>query len=74
MHHDQICLGCNELINSEELMAMVDIARFTGLSYGTIRNYRSEGRLPEAKFVVANVPVWGLTDIHHWWHEKRVEA
>jgi predicted DNA-binding transcriptional regulator AlpA len=51
----------------EQLLSMRDIAAELGLEYGTIRKYRSEGRLPEPdEFPTEDRPRWRRETILRW--------
>lgn len=58
-----------------ELWAYAQIASLTGKNVGTLRVWRSRGKLPEADFVVGEEqwPAWKPDTIRSWW-ETHPEA
>ena len=43
-----------------------DIPELTGLTIGTVRNYRATGRLPDADEMIESTPRWKRSTIVEW--------
>ena len=53
------------------LYSMQDFAERAGISYASIRNYHSQGILPESGGYVANSPFWTHGDVEEWIANRR---
>jgi predicted DNA-binding transcriptional regulator AlpA len=51
---------------STSLVTMREFARLVGLTYGVIRLYRHQGKLPEADVLMEGKPLWLRTTVEEW--------
>lgn len=58
----------------DELLGYRDIAVLTGISEGTLRNYRRRGYMPVPDVMLADRPRWNRSSIDHWLHLRKVAA
>ena len=52
--------------NRADWVTLYDIAKMTGLTMGTVYQYRGSGRLPPNDGMVGSTPVWERATIHEW--------
>ena len=53
-------------MNRDDWVEMDDVAKMTGLTEKTVRQYRGSGRLPKHDAMVGRTPVWEWATIHEW--------
>lgn len=58
-------------IDSDDLMDLKTLAEYLGVTYGTIRTYRTSEVLPEPTMTVGNKPLWTKEKIDKWLREER---
>ena len=49
-----------------DMIVTKDIPDLTGLTIGTVRNYRATGRLPDADEMIESTPRWKRSTIVRW--------
>jgi predicted DNA-binding transcriptional regulator AlpA len=58
------------MINWENIFGIQEIATATGLKEQTVRQYRSDGKLPKEDAVVSGNPLWARNTIAEWLNER----
>ena len=56
--------------NRSDWVTLYDIAKMTGLTMGTVYQYRGSGRLPDEDGMVGSTPVWNWSTIQKWNDER----
>ena len=56
--------------NRSDWVNMDEVSVMTGLTIGTIRQYRGSGRLPKEDAMVGPIPVWEWGTIQKWNDER----
>ena len=58
----------------DPLLSYREIAQRSGVSEGTLRNYRRRGYMPEPDVMLADRPRWRSSTIQVWMHRRAVGA
>lgn len=53
-----------------ELWTYAQIGELTGITAGTLRVWRSRGKLPEPDFLVGEWPAWKEATVRDWWAKR----
>ena len=56
--------------NRSDWVTLEDIPAMTGLTQGTVYQYRGSGRLPPHDVMVGSTPVWNWVTIQTWNDER----
>ncbi|QDP60661.1 MAG: hypothetical protein Unbinned1469contig1000_40 [Prokaryotic dsDNA virus sp.] len=54
------------MVDFENVLGIKEIAQLTGLKEQTIRQYKSDGKLPDPDAVISGNPLWNKVSILDW--------
>lgn len=62
------------LIGTSQRLTLRQAAEFLGISYQTLRNWRSEGRPTPPSYQIGAKVVYRLADLESWMEARRAHA
>jgi len=59
-----------KMINWDNVVGIKEIAQETGLKEQTLRQYRTDGKMPEPDAIKSGNPLWDINTISKWFRNR----